>query len=731
MKYIPENKIDHRKIDLNDARTVSGLNVMFKEWWQDVLNSRQNSGIEDIWARNILYYEGYQTPVGFTNNYLREFIKKNYDKIDPTNILKKDEKGLIYVIDNKLQDMVDAVIGEYTNIEKKASVLKDDSVKNNGIEKAVQNLYERYERKNDLWNTVTIPCIEDMILFGLAWDKVRYNPFRNPQQGGDIDFRDIDPRNVFPDPASKKKYFSDANFIIHREPMELEIAKEFLSKFPKADISKVVADSEFTLSNKVQTDDISIARNNNYVDVLFIEYKKTYTDDIQKKQEFQQEEISTGQIQEERDYYFYAIYTQSTGIVHHELNQNTWSNDNYFKYYLTPYFNKKSRVRVYPQSDIEKLANIQDIINISKTLILDSARKRNIIRAFVKDKIYNEYPDLVEQFLEMGGLFPVPGDEDMRTQVLPISLPDLPKEIYEFMAMAEKSFESQSDSESALRGDYPNSGVPSGKAIENLVSQKRKKLSNKDVNINWAVTQRAKKMYTIFAFNFDEEMYLRLMDSKKNDPKITILNGIRTFPEYIELLIEAGLVDEQTQQNLQMIPQTDPDYFSKIQQLIEQASDKFSETNEVEFFHSEVGIDGQRLPAFHVYQTATCFINHLSKDDRLDIKISLNYDSERQKTEEKVIATNMWQNGRFPDDMYLELLGGFFADNKDEIITKMDAKSREMMIAKEIEERGPEFAQAIAQLMQEFDQKKQAEIVGRNPQKQNLQQNSNQNQTVQ
>ena len=275
MKYIPENKIDHRKIDLNDARTVSGLNVMFKEWWQDVLNSRQNSGIEDIWARNILYYEGYQTPVGFTNNYLREFIKKNYDKIDPTNILKKDEKGLIYVIDNKLQDMVDAVIGEYTNIEKKASVLKDDSVKNNGIEKAVQNLYERYERKNDLWNTVTIPCIEDMILFGLAWDKVRYNPFRNPQQGGDIDFRDIDPRNVFPDPASKKKYFSDANFIIHREPMELEIAKEFLSKFPKADISKVVADSEFTLSNKVQTDDISIARNNNDVDVLFIEYKKT------------------------------------------------------------------------------------------------------------------------------------------------------------------------------------------------------------------------------------------------------------------------------------------------------------------------------------------------------------------------------------------------------------------------------------------------------------------------
>ena len=712
--------IDHRTLNLKDMQTQAFLRDFCQLIIDESFNYRRASLIEEVWKRNLLYIDGFQVPVGYSNDYLQAFVQANWDKLDATSVLKKDADGLIYVVDNKIPDMRDAVIGEYTSVNKKTIVLKDDSARNNSIEKAIQVLFDRFERKKQMWTNIVIPCIEDMIDFGIGWSKERYNPYRSLPIG-DIDMQTVDPRWVYIDPVNTQgKYFTDANYLIHHNPMPVDDAMQ-LFRLSGYDGQEITPDSSFNSSLFIDNQ-TAMNLQSDYTNVYFIEYRKEYPVPYKKKLDIAsmntQVEVGKSGI-EMKMFYFYMIYNKQTGVVHHEINQNTYSNDDYFKYYLTPWYNKRSKTRLYPISDIEMLANLQDLINITKTLVLDNARKRNVLRAFIKGSLSDTYSeDQIDKWMREGGLLAmddeqVGPDGDMRKAIVPMDLQSTPKEIYDIMTLAEQSFERQSDSESPLRGDYPAAGeTPSGKAIGLLQSQKRRKISYKDINISWAATQRAKKMYNIFAFNFDEEMYIRLTDAKKGDPRLSIINGMRSFAEYEDLLIEAGLIDQSNAQILKILNPQDPNYFAMKMAIIDPATKKFEEQNEVEFIFSQIGVTGQKLSGEQMYLNGVVFINMLSKDDNVDIKIDLDFDSERDKQEDKAVGGMLYQRGDLSYDLYLQLLGGWFADNSEEIISKKEKQDRIMQIAGEIAQRGPELMPGIQNLLSQFDSAKMNQMSG-------------------
>ena len=61
--------------------------------------------------------------------------------------------------------------------------------------------------------------------------------------------------------------------------------------------------------------------------------------------------------------------------------------------------------------------------------------------------------------------------DDIRKAMFDYHLPELPKEGYAFLELMKESFREQSESQSALNGEYPKYDM-SGKAIEQLQNEK-------------------------------------------------------------------------------------------------------------------------------------------------------------------------------------------------------------------------------------------------------------------
>lgn len=94
-----------------------------------------------------------------------------------------------------------------------------------------------------------------------------------------------------------------------------------------------------------------------------------------------------------RDYYFEALYTSANGLINFKVNRNTYMERGLDKYNLTPLVNQKSELKPSFKSTIEDVSNIQDVINIYSSLILNSASQRQVLRYFVDKNLYDLYGD--------------------------------------------------------------------------------------------------------------------------------------------------------------------------------------------------------------------------------------------------------------------------------------------------------------------------------------------------
>lgn len=726
---------DHRKIDLSNATHQAALRYMFDGWICEGLGAQRNHNIINTWDRCSLYYEGYQAPIGFTNNYLHEFVSANATKLNLANILQKDERGKYFVIDNKIPKVLDAILGEYTSVRQTIQVVKDDYPKNNTIEKAIQRLFDKTEHDYNIWHSVTIPAIEMMSMWGLGWVKSYFDPGRNKYRGGNIDIKAIAPHEVLFDPTCKKKYFRDSRFRIHRNIMNLAEARKFVEGFGK-NPANLNSESPFAEGfSYLDQQRYSNARdvNREYAIIYCIEYVITYrmTNKKDMRLESTGEYIPDEADEEDKDFYFYALYNQSPniGTFYHAINKNTYSVQDYDKFYLTPFTNKQSNVRPFPRSDIEDLTNKQDLINICKTLILNSAKEHNTLRMAIDEKIYDEMgrkygkngAAILDDFWDFGGWLPIPREsgqpQDVNKMITVVRQQELPKEVYEFLVIAERDFDSQANTDTPLSGDYPKSGDLNYKAQLNLQRQKRRQLTYKDININYAMVTIAKKLYNIFANEYTDERMIRLLNANPGDPQTMIINGIMSAAEYEQHLINLGLVDKETAETLISIPSNDPNFIEKKEILLESASKKYSEENEVEIFFAPHTSDGQPLTnAYSIYINGLVFVNMLSKNDEVDIVIKLDFNAERDEQEQKALGLQLFQSGNLAIEDLFELLGGYFSDNRQRLLDNLKKNKDTLMLAKEIESRGEDFVKLIMGAITQYDMaNKQQMLNQKNP----------------
>jgi len=347
-----------------------------------------------------------------------------------------------------------------------------------------------------------------------------------------------------------------------------------------------------------------------------------------------------------------------------------------------------SEIRLYPQSIVERLANIQDIINITKSLILDRERQQAKVWGFVLGKLKENYGDLFKEWVKYGGLLPVDGVEDMDKSLKFIDIPNVSPTTYSFLEMMEKSFRDNGPKREVLTGRLPDqkSDTPSGTAIQKLMEANTKNLSEAYDAMQWQDNEIAQDIYNILATEMTEEDFVDFEDAKEGDPKYIPVNAMMSIAEYEQHLIR-------------MYPNMEPI----------QAAELFEENNEVEIHYVTKDQNGVQLPGQAIKeQQSVVFINMLHNPEGekrydMDIKVEIDFNAEKDEQEDKLLARDLRARGELALEDYYEMLGGQFKSNKDRLLENLSKENEVKQMGEVVVSRGPEFAQQVQQAAQVFD----------------------------
>ena len=687
--------IDARNIDLKNEDHRQYLKDRIEHWIELNENVIKTTGMFDIWNNNILYYEGYQCPVGFNEDW-RKVVSQLNSKglLDTTQFrLKKDEQDNVWFTNNKIGLVTDSVEATLTEARKEISVKSDDYPGNDGIENGVRQYLEYISKKKQLWEQLWIPCIRTYSKLGLSWYDFLFDHRKNPPVG-DITFNLYHPKDVYFDIYSKEMYYRDKNYIVKKKKLPIEEAIRYLTSKPfNISIEDISADVEYdTFAGNYQG--VSQLGTDEFVTLYFVEYRQLATEKKRLSEHYgiaMDDELHGDEIEFDTVYHYDAIYNRKLGVIYHApskyIDHSDFDND---QFATIPFYNKQSGVRIHPISDIEKLIIIQDAINITNSLVINNARQKNKLRAIVKRTLKDKYGDLFEQFLNVGNVtFPVDEEDDVRKAFDFVEFPDIPSEIPRMLEMFESTITSQGIIHESLAGEMPHKGNISGVAVSRLQERNLGRIGYKFTNINWATTQGGRRIYKMIAEEFTHEEYLRNQKIGKAQAKATPLNVVLTIEQYENFLKES-------------YPGMDP----------EAAAQHFEEHNSVEIQYTTKDLQGNPLPPDVIRrEKSLVFINFMKDYDNkpwnLDVSVSVDYEATRNEMENTIIATEMRKNNEISLSDYYDFLPGPFRVNKDKLIDNLMKERRALQLAKEIEAKGPEAEQFIEQSLQKYDEAKQ------------------------
>lgn len=662
-----------------DAGDKDWLDNLFgKAWIPEAEQEMSGSGMHEIWERNVLYAEGEQVPVGHSNDYFKQYVRTNSGRLNLTGFkTKKDANDKIYVVDNKIPEVVNGMIGEFALGEKTWQVKHDENPRNDRIEHVVQRYLTEFDIRKKYQKKVKNPCIRKWAKFGLSWIEQEYDPYVNLPIG-DIIFDVLHPKDVLVDPLSQKDYFVDARYIIRKKRVELSIAQKFLKENFDINEKNVTADTEYERYATYHKTSLSVDSMDRFVTFYYVEWKEICLD------------VYEQGVKERQLLAWEALYIPGkVGTVWMRKNPHVdprridgWA------FRRKPLVGAASEIRLYPQSIVEKLANIQDIINITKSLILDRERQKAKIWGFVLSKLKDNYGDLFKEWTKYGGLLPVDGAEDIKGAVSFLDIPNVSPETYQFAEMMEKSFKDQGPKREVLSGRLPDqrSDTPSGTAIQKLMEANTKVLTEAYDAMEWQDNEIAISTYNILATEMTEEDFIDFTDAKPDDPKYVPINAVMSLAEYEEHL-------------QRMFPGVDP----------MMAAEMFEQKNDVEIHFATSDNAGRKMPGDVVKdKQSVVFVNMLfnpegDKRFAMDIKVEIDFNAEKDKMEDRAMADRMRQRGEIALEDYYEFQGGRFAAEKDKLLENLAKERKEIAYGELVTERGPEFEAIVQQAAQNFD----------------------------
>jgi hypothetical protein len=691
-------ELDYRDIKLKRPDQKKWIDDRYSHMIEQSEKRKIQENMPTVYGLCQLYYEGYTNPIGSerTDNYadrtrqsVNQLIQNGYISSVEFLCTKKDSRDKIFVRDNKIKKQINRTTAYFTKAKKVITVKPDDNPNNDGIQYGVQHLLTNITRKKKYWEQIVIPAIHYECMFGLSWVDVSFTRRINPPLG-DFRFNYYHPNDVLFDIFTKKKYFTDARYVIRKKQLTLEEAKRYFSQkefgLSKLEIEKIKPDCEFNQNVTVSsTDDYSF--DTEFVTVYLIEHTNIYTNKIDFRKtkfndvfsEIPKEFLDQKDLIVESDekYQFEAIYTPSLGTVYHGEAQHydKYNHDDY-QFKCVPLYNRQSGVRTHPIAPVEEMIPDQDLLQALQTLIFDNGRQHNK-EAIVLAEKYAKYQKLLEDVMDMGGVATIPLTDGQKIADIYQKIPrdGIPPEIYNFLEIIQDRIKENYEIHEALSGQDPTKGSVTGVGQDKLAQANAQQLAYNEDNINWSMSRVGEKIYNIYALEYKTDEIIEILDQKKGDPKNTILNSIMSIDEY-EAFVHS---------NFPEIP-------------IEEATKKWEEKNEVEINYRTTDEYGRELTPEEIKQDGAVFINYLTDYDgnlrKLGISMEFDFKAEANEMQNLIYANELHDKQIMTGEDLIEYYPEPFRSRKVEIIENKRKENQVMSYAQLLTER-PELAAMV------------------------------------
>lgn len=729
MEITTIKKQDLRTLKIKKAEHKDFIDDYIRECIENAEYAKKVENMQDIWTTNAMYYEGYQmyqlpgsnssnnsqsnlATSGITDDTLRaayEMLKAR-GFVDTTKFnTKKDDNGNYWLTNNKIKNVIDGMKAYMTGSRKEITVKSDDYPGNNGIEFGMRQKFYQLQTEKRLWQQLWNPCIDLTQVFGLAWFDTLYNRRVNPPLG-DFEFNYYHPSDVLMDIFARQKYFINSSYIIRKRQMEVDDAREYFSskqfKLSADQIKNIIADSEynrFNINNLGQNYKTRVDAKE-YVTIYYGENSKVYSNKIKASNILGIDDLLQGMnINDDNDFefdekwHFDFIYTPCLGAVYFaEADYYDKMNMQNYQYKCIPMINRESLVRQHPVSEVEGLIKLQDIINIANSLIFQNAAEQNYVRVVLSSAL-KKYEQTFYKFLKGSGVFWLddaalqPGTKVSDLMQFVKTQPVSP-EIINLMNLAVEAIKENGIVHESLAGEYPDKGSISGIAVEKLKQSNMKRLNYKEENINWATSVAGQRIYTMYAKEYKMEDFVRTSNRKTNEPMHTVLNGIMTIAEYVDFL-------QQNYPNMENV---------------EQAAEEFEKINDVEIQYSKTDKRGATQDPEQIMQEkSVVYVNQLidpstNKPYPMKIKIEMDFESERNELETRIVAQDLRKNRDISKKQYFKYLGPPFNDNYDENEKELKEENAVLEMAETLT-KNPEIMQLVSAVIAKTEQAKQGD----------------------
>ena len=440
-------KIDHRNINdkaLKNDEVQSYLKRFAEDRIAESDDRRKNENMIKIWQDDIEYIDGTTLPLGYQNDIMQAVGESNLNKVIDTSKFTirnsvNEKTGQLWIVDNKIKEAFRGLRGDLTTAKKELIVKSDNIMQNNNIEKAFQNFLDQFDDRKQLWTNLWLPFMEGILRYGLYYYKFFYDSYRRALKNGDIMFRLYHPKDVLLDPYSmNSKYHINSRYIIYMDRVELEEAEmEFKPYGIKPE--DITADDDYTFEQFWQSDDGNLW--GKFCTVFTIEYRKTYINDVE-LEDRKDENGNPVKIPQKETYYFKMLYNRKMGVFHHEVCEHVDRDlPDQWQFELIPGIYDQSSVRLYDVAMAEELKTIQDVTDITESLIINDFRDKQKVRAYVLKQLSDKFGDVFDTWMAWGGKLEVDNVDEIKNGIgfyKPDGLGDGAYKVLEIMEKAMK-----------------------------------------------------------------------------------------------------------------------------------------------------------------------------------------------------------------------------------------------------------------------------------------------------
>lgn len=687
--------------NLQDPDQEAQLNTLIAKWITEA--ESEHAKMFSEWDEADDYYENDQTPPGFNDD-----VSAQTSAVNSPDVQQDASTARQYIVVNKVRETHDSILADFIGAKKTISA-RGRTPKDRKLASVISRSLEHIQDSATFWEEIATPTIDCAIRRGLHWIKPKYNSRVNLPLGK-IDFEEISTRDVLVDPNSRKPFYQDASYKIHRVRKAVDDANR--------EFRHLIGDQKFspdTLFDQSHANRDTTETTTDFCTIYEIQYteiEERYffsnpkTQQVAEIGQAQYESLSSNPktstlvfLQEEETHYV-ALYNHSMDTFYNAENE-------YGICTLIPCVNIPSEGRLYPLGDVSFYKNLQDLFNVLVSLLLDNVKKGNSGIYYAKDpQSYEQYAAEYNAAVRSRGKRVAPGE-------MGVLYPrELANGVMQLLQQTEKFIYDVQSKHEASRGELPHSQIAQ-RTVSMLIAQDRKSHGRKDINIKWSLTQVGRVLVKIMGKKFTEPHWVVLTDEAKGDQYIPI-NFTVTEVEYKGLLMEIMGIDERQA--------ADPNAALEIEQAIAGFRRQFEKENEVKFEPTniyQVGdkeLSEQDLQEFLletkmgvtqfmakyrpvVRQATLVIINRIEEDPDIDLiyDIDFNFEADRQYRREE--AFNLFKAGAYTVRRLLKALDH---PEAEEAAREVEEQNQMLQIGKRIVSAGPQALETVMAFLEQL-----------------------------